>query len=301
MNLTIAYCTMRQQPMFHWFKDSLMLQIDGVIPDDIQLVVVSPYAASMSATPFKAVIPKPSVWQGPYRLTKQDFFSASNSRNTAICVAKDGYIAFVDDLSALAPLWLQSVREAMAGGYIACGAFQKVKGLEVENGVVRSYLDYPQGRDSRWDSGRQDGPAPCDPSWMFGCSLAAPVQAFIDVNGYPEDWCDGLGYEDSVTGQMIAKHGYRFMYDRRMMTFESEEHHHNQPNMLRVDPGISPKDKSHVMIEKAKHATRFENYFGEGIKDLSDLRRQCQNGEPFQIRREPTHEWFTGKPLEEFP
>lgn len=300
MNLTIAYTTARQEPMAEWFDESLQLQLGELKPKVIAVthqIIRFPHDDPTESV-FDAVIhPKPCVWSGPYRLTKHDYWSQSSYLNTSICHAPDGYIACVDDLSVLMPGWLRAVRDAMDGGYIACGAFKKVKHLIVEDGIVKDWTDYPQGEDSRWKMGVDGVAIKCPPNWFFGCSWAAPVEALLRVNGFPEA-CDGMGYQDAIAGQVIARHGYQFKYDRRMLTLEDEDRHHNQPAMLRIDPGKSPNDKSHALLKRYEGAKWFDNDFGP-FKDLRALRKHILAGGQFPVVGRPTHDWFTHQPLSE--
>lgn len=336
--LTIAYFTSRKEPKIEWFFNSLLNEAEASGLDDLtgfKIVVVDfwaqlgpdwPEVAKLgfpsvdrrldqfnqkgakwlksAGAAYMHVRPKPTVWQGPHRLTKADYFAAANARNTAICLAPDGYIAFVDDLSVLMPGWLAAVREAQLRGYIVAGAYRKVKDMVVEQGKLVSFTDHPSGVDHRFGSGVPQAPVPCPPSWLFGCSLAAPVEAFLKINGYPEA-CDSMGYEDSITGSALAKNGYEILYDRRMMTYESEELHHQLPVMLREDPcrgdpHANPRDDmSHAMLRNFANATRFENYFGE--EGIRGLRKRVLAGEPFPVMGIPQHRWFDSKPLSELP
>jgi hypothetical protein len=271
-HLTIAHMTGRKDPKSDWFLFSLAAQLqDDPEPSGITVVFVdlySPHAVWDSVEVQKILgvhrviiaQPKPCVYQGAHRLTKEDWFAACNARNTALCLAQDGHIAYADDLSVLMPGWLAAVREA----------------TKVPNTITQ----------------------PCAGNWMFGCSLVAPVQAFLDINGWPEALCDGLGMEDVIAGIMLAKKGYQFRYDRRMLTYESEELHAQLPVMKRSDYGISPNDKSHAVLAMAQNGTGWHpNYFGEG--GIAGLRQRVLAGEPFPIMRIPEHEFYTGKPLSE--
>lgn len=299
--LTIAYITSRFDPKIEWFVRSLANQVK----DDwsgIRVVVVDfhragrPYDFRQNDSWYH-VAPKPNVWQGEYKRTKIDWFAAANARNTALCLAPDGWIAYVDDLSVLMPGWLEHVREAMASNIITLGAYKKVKNLKVEEGVAVSYDEFPGGIDSRWGSGSDHGPVPAAGSWLFGCSLAGPVEAFLSVNGWNEN-CDGLGSEDYITGINLEKRGYRFQYDRRMLTLESEELHHLGQVMKRSDYGVSPHDKSHAILHATMNGNGWSpNYFGE--EGIRGLRTRVLAGDQFPICRIPAHEWFTGTPLEE--
>ena len=302
MGLTIAYMTCRQNPRFEWFRDSLLHQNPiGIVN---RIVVVDFHAATrepkLDVPGIETIVttPKPTVWQGPHRLTKRDYFAAANARNTALCYAKDGWIAYVDDLSVLMPGWLKCVREAMQGNYIALGAYRKVLKLQVENGEVKYLEDHPSGWDSRWKHGNDAHPVPAAGGWLFGASVAMPVETLLKINGWDED-CDSLGGEDYIAGLMLEKHGYRFMYDRRMLTLESEELHHYEVTLTRIDKGKSPKDKSHKILKMVTDHGRHRapNYFGnEGI---AGLRQRVLRGEPFPIPSIPEHDWYDDQPLRE--
>ncbi len=308
-HLCISYFTARKEPKIEWFFDSLHRETKGNY-DGIKVVVVDfwkderpveelLHISCLADIPVTHVTPKPSVWQGKSRLTKEDWFAASSARNTAICLAPDGWIAFVDDLSVLMPGWLNAVREATAGptNRITCGAYGKLKDMVVENGELKSFTFHPAGVDVR---ARKDatGPVKCGGNWMFGCSLVAPVEAFLSINGFPEALCDGLGFEDCIAGIMLAKKGYEFAYDQRMMTYESEELHAQLPIMKRSDYGVSPNDKSHKVLEIAQNGNGWHpNYFGE--EGIRGLRKRVLAGEPFPIMKIPEHEWFLGTPLKD--
>lgn len=303
-HLTIAYMTNRREPRIEWFFSSLKQQGDL---SNTTIVVVDFHYDGISKLNLMDggvtwVCPKPSVWNGPHRLTKEDWFAASNARTTALCLAPDGWIAYVDDLSVLMPGWLNRVREAMVSGYIALGAYKKVKNLVVENGEVKSFTEFPGGIDSRWHYGSDREPVSANGGMMYGCSVAMPVEALLTINGWPEDLCDGLGSEDYCCGLALQNAGYTFRYDRRMLTLESEEDHHKEKpfrkddwhteNGLPVRGGNGKDDKSHAALNIAKQSKRFPNHF-----NIRELRQKVLSGEPFPIDRVPEHDWFTGVPL----
>jgi len=329
MTLNISWLTSRKAPCFEWFISSLLRQLKGDFTD-IQIIVVDYWLqeiphhnwttddATKRRTAWQAMIPsglqcvltnpKPTPWQGPHRLTKNDYFAAANTRNTAICFAKDGHLAYVDDLSVLCSEWLQAVREACGANRITAGAFKKHKNLVVENGEAKSFDVYEPGMDSRWSHGR-DYAIPCPPTWLFGCSLVAPVERFLEVNGWAEI-CDsgGLGLEDCSMGIAWANHGHQLWYDRRMLTYESEERHFQQPSMRRIDKkkdgtvtipgyGTHPDEKGHHLVRVLSKAKRFTNYFEPG--GIERLRQRILSGEPFPVILEPRHDWHDSQPLEQ--
>ena len=315
-HLTIAWITNRLDARPEYFLHSLVNELNRTQfnRDSLSILLVdfhlhfdwdgtrkAVYAAFIRQAGLEGLVrhvpTAPSVWQGPHRLTKEDHFDAAAVRNGAVCYAKDGYFACVDDLSVMLPGWLDVVIEAQKTHYIACGAYKKVKKLVVERGVVKSFEENPPGNDHRlnyptmwkWCSGQ----------WMYGCSFAAPVEAILKVNGWPAWDCAGMSFEDGIAGVVLHRLGYLFRYDPRMMTYESEELHGQGKPFRRDDPGVSPKDKSHALLDRCKASVRFHNEFGDGIQSLSDLRQRILNGGEFPIPTTPTHEWFTGKALPE--
>jgi hypothetical protein len=322
--LTIAYFTSRRDPAIQWFFDSLARELNGDYAN-VKLVVVdfwsqalpqhnwsqddadsrrmgwryrTPTALKFDQLEFVFMPPKSTVWQGADKLTKVDWFAASNARNTAVCFAPDGWIAFVDDVSVLMPGWLKHVHAAMAGDTktVTLGAYRKVLDLAVKDGSVVSFTDHPKGHDNRFAHGKDEEGVDCGGNWLYGCSLVANVQAFLDINGWPEAWCDGLSFEDCICGIMLAKKGYKFRYCRSMMTYESEEMHNQLPVMKRSDYGVSPNDKSHAVLHMAQQGDGWHpNYFGE--EGIAGLRRRILAGEQFPKMGCPEHEFFTSTPL----
>lgn len=304
-NLSIAYVTGRREPRFEWFFDSLHRQGDGFRIIVVSRSVDKPYEVTRrvydgSYMDFLNVPPKPNVWQGEYRLTKEDWFAMSNARNTALCLCKTDYIAYVDDLSVLLPGWLDAVKEAMAGNYIACGAYRKVKKLVVENGEVKSYE--PFSDDCRL-SLAPDVLGPCTGDWLYGCSCCFPVEALLSVGGWPE-YVDGLGSEDYCLGIALSNAGFHLKYDKRMMTYEDEDLHGwiwkdgekvGGP-LKRTDKGVSPNDKSHAALAIAKSSRYYPNYVEGGMRALREL---VLAGHPFPVIQQPQHDWFDNQPIAE--
>jgi hypothetical protein len=320
MHLTIAHISSRKDSKVEWFIDSLRRELNGE-DKEISIVIVDRFYEAwedrfkidaLNIGPlcdghFICTKPKPSVFQGDHRLTKEDWFAVASARNTALCFAPDGWIAFVDDLSVLMPGWLRCVREAMAGNYFVCGAYKKVRNLQVENGIAKNYEEFPGGMDGRWKFASGD-PCPAEQGWLFGCSCAMPVEALLTVNGWNEV-ADGIGLEDCTTGAVLVNAGYKMMYDRRMLTLESEEHHHIEPAMRREDwhfengkpvlGGNGSDDCSHALLNIALGSKRFEYDVGGGFKDIRELRQHVLNGGEFPIRKNPEHHWYTRQLLSE--
>src|SRR5271154_4770312 len=103
MKLTIGYITAREEPRLDWLVDGLNQQAQG---DEIELIVVDALGRSAQEIGYRpisavkklvATRPKPTIWQGPHRVTAHDFFANANARNTAIVLCSTDYICFLDD------------------------------------------------------------------------------------------------------------------------------------------------------------------------------------------------------------
>lgn len=317
--ISICYMTCRNNPRFEWFIQSFKKQYQNEVPVEIIVIDGSPnfnpnyiFADKIEGFDFTAYKPKPTVWQGEYRLPKDDWFAASNARNTAILHAKGDYIVFADDLSVLLNGWWAAVLRAHKEKYIVFGAYKKVRDMVVENGAIVQHYETPQGTDHRL----QHGSRFCWGDWCYGCSLGIPLEWALNVNGFDEI-CDGSGYEDVQFGARLQKKGYQMFYDVSMMTYECEECHGEGPVFRREDPLLTPSeyyavkermgitgvheangrtDVSHLLMDMVKTTTRKDNAWTWGNNFvLAELR---ETNELPGIDVNMKH-WATGIPLKE--
>lgn len=304
-SLTIAYITAREKPEFEWFFSSLLMQMKGTLP--IAVIVIDTregersgltiergslgHSAIRFPNPLLHIKPKPTIWQGKHRITKEDWWAASNARNTAICLCKTEWIAFLDDRCVLMPTWLKAIKDAMKYGYAVCGAYEKRHGMTVENGIIK-HGGIITGEDTRIGLNTQAVKAPGQ--WFFGCTTALPLEWALAVNGYDET-CDGISMEDVIFGLMLQNNGYPIAYDKRMKIVEDRTPDQLGKPMRREDKGISPDDKSHAMLHMLSQAKRATHQW-----NLSEIREKVLKGEPFPIPTGPTHDWYDGQPIAEF-
>lgn len=302
--ITIAYTTARKEPMINWFFDSLHQEVGGDY-SNIKIVIIDFYAEqpgrkesflAMSHCPIVHITPKPTVWQGPHRTTKIDYWAKCNTLNTALCHVPDGWVTFVDDLCVIAPGWMSHLDEATTYPIrITLGSFKKLKKMKVFGGVIESYEEYPPGVDSRWKHGEPGKSVVASGSWMYG-HVTGHIDAFLSANGYPELLCDSLSAEDYLMGMRMQSNGYSFRYNRDMVIYESEELHHVYGGVgKRFDKGTSPNDKSHAALEKVRN----EDYDIWNSFDLAKLRESIQNGADFPPAHKVLTDWFDGQPLSE--
>lgn len=309
--LTIAYMTNRPNPCFRWFVDSLCNEL-AATPTECEVVFVDAWlwpGGEARRNELAQIVggrlnyrhtpPKPTVWQGPTRLTTQDYFAASNARNTALLLARGDYIVFVDDLSVLLPGWMSQVRHAQQHRYCVGGSYKKMLNLVVENGRVVSFTDNPKGVDSRWPVGSDGGIVAMDGGGLYGCSCGVPMEYAERCNGY-EELCDGMGSEDTDFGIRVERAGCRIFYNRNMCTYESEELHAQEPVAKRVikkTPGTGFPDQSHIMLHRVRHEPRIttiQNYY-----NLAEVRKSIAAGGSFPEATQPTHHWPDNQPLSE--
>lgn len=269
MKLTIVYITGRREPHVDWMAGGLAHQIQG--GDELHLVVVDtfnrpPVVLGVPPRLFRSVIvtrPKPNIWQGPHRVTSVDWWANSNARNTGIVLCKTDYVAFLDDRCRLGPHWLNVVRSGeQARDSVIVGAYEKL-----ENGKITT-----DHRLKQCPEGRQD----CGGGWLYGCTLALPLEWCLEANGF-EEGCDGLSGEDYIFGFMLENNGHRIDFQPRMFVqLERSSAHGN--TYVRADKGVSPNDKSHAALARFKFRKRTEF-----TPDLRMLRARLARGEPFPV------------------
>jgi len=312
--LSIIFITFREECKFDWFIKSLISQSNEEIRSVIQIIIVdglhgsderSKYFSDLIGSHFDFihVPPKPTHWQGKYRITNVDYFAAANTRNTGVCYAKHPYLAFHDDLGCPSQNWLQNVFFAMTHNKIQCGAYTKVFDMVVENGILLSKRHSIGGVDSRLNHYKKIV-SECEGSNFFGSSFCMPLIYYLDINGMNE-MCDGCGAEDYDFGIRLKRNGYTLYYNKEMFIYESEDIFGSDKNRkcLRCDPKLNindPKsDLSHFLL----------NYSSNGpIKvnqdfDLKEYRNKIvyEKIDPESVFKIPTdsRHFFTKKLISE--
>jgi hypothetical protein len=234
------------------------------------------------------VEPMPNVWQGKHRITSADCWAAATARNTGLCLTTTEWVAFVDDRSVLSFKWLEAVRHAMAGRYVVAGGYRKVHDLVVEDGLLVSSTEIPDGSDHRLRTYPSDRAVPCTGSNVFGASLALPIEWMLDVNGFDET-TNGLGVEDCMFGCMLQNRRLPIRYDYSMLVIEDRTPGHLDPAPKRKDKGTSPHDKSHALVNKLSKLKRASH-----PRDLRKIRDAAIRGEPWPVPTGPDRDWYDG-------
>jgi len=294
-SLTIAYISNREQCHLNWFSQSLRMEGGE---KNIRIFCVGNSAEFPNVN---RITPKPSIWSGESRLTKENWWSKSNSLNTALALCETEWFCQLDDRCVLMRGWLDAIKQAMDGNYIVCGAYEKRTAMTVENGVIKN-AGIVIGKDDReqycetyYKPNGMKPPYPAARGWLYGCSVAYPLEWALQVNGYPEDYCDSLGMEDVVFGMMLQNAGYPMKYDPRMKIIEDRTPSEIGPATPRTDKGKSPADKSHKILEIFKESKTSLNSF-----DLRTMRKSVLSGNPFPKPSASNRDWYDGQLVSEF-
>lgn len=267
MKLTIAFITGRRDARLGWVQRSICNQLTS--DDHLDLIVVDAFpgrhpspapsirhdlSGFQNAT-FTA--PMPTIWQGPSRRTREDWWAMSNARNTALVLCETEWIAFLDDRCVLGPSWLEAVRRAMGEKpgllgepYIVCGGYEKRRDMDAGAGLPPRPLEETVhfALDNRIEAAHGAPSVRCGGQWLYGCSFALPLAWALAVNGL-EEGCDGLSAEDYIFGMNLANHGYPLCYDPAMWVIQDRTP--GQENTFRrEDKGVSPHDKSHAALAR---------------------------------------------------
>lgn len=289
MSLTVAFITSRKEPKIEWFFDSLARQAGS---EFMNVIVVSPYdlPSDFDTGTFVLTKPKPTIWQGEHRITKEDWWAKSNAHNTAICLCQTDFIAFVDDRCVLTPIWLQCVKEAMEGNYAVCGSYEKRSGMKVENGEI---IDYGEclGVDTRTQFGY-----PVPTADWYGGSCALPLEWCLEVQGYNESYCDSLGLEDCMFGQTLKNSGFPMKFDSRMRIIEDRTPSEIEGALKRADKDVhlGQRAKSWGVVRALRNEKTSQNPF-----DIRNMRARVLNGEPFPPPTGAPLDWFDQQPIKE--
>lgn len=299
MKLSCGFITSRLNCELGWFLDSLRKQLQ---PDDeVEVIVVSDQVdwkfvrLMIAGVALGFVRTKPNNFSGRHRVTKEDWWSKSSSINTFLCYANHDYVVMVDDRSVIGPDWMKAVRRAEGERYVLAGSYQKRTAMTVENGLIRNG-GIIVAEDPRKSS--TDGPIPCGGEWFYGCCTGAPLEWWLEINGAPER-CDGMSFEDVISGLLMQNNGFPMYYDKRALLIEDRTPDLIGPAIRRSSKELYPNDtsdKAHTLLAQVRGGQK-QSLNGY---DLRELRLRIRAGEKFPLPDPNEVDWFDGKPLSEF-
>lgn len=310
--LSFVYITCRKDPKFEWFVDSLYREVlsENFDPKKIQIVLVDFELQNDESRRDKIkniikdrfeylhVEPKPTPWQGKYRITSKDCWSVSLVRNTGVCYAKYDYIFFIDDIGVITKGSFKHMLEYAKRRLPVAYAYKKVYDLVVDDGEVKSVREVESGIDSRIKQPGEPFRQMSGTQW-FGYS-SCPLEWIVKINGFDE-LCNGLGAEDYNFGIRLEKAGAKLYYSKNAMFYESEDYANQGNVFFRSDPFLGDgkyeelmkkydikrrwdpngkKDTSHLMLDLL---TR-DKYWTDGNDyNLGELRNKVQQTGKFDI------------------
>lgn len=297
-SLTIAFLTARHDPKLHWFMESLDRET-GNDYSNTKVIVVSTYDPPIERwkphweKSVQLVKPKPTIWSGDHRITKENWWSKCNSANTAIALCDSEWLGLVDDRSVLAHGWLQCVQDSMIHTYAVCGSYTKHANLGVVKGEVTD-----EGSILGGDVRKQLGYPVPSYDW-YGGSCALPLEWCMKVNGFPEDICDGLGFEDVAFGILLKNNKFPIRYDSRMKLFEDRTQGQIDGALKRAskpspDPDRPLLAKDYQILAKMNASFSSGNSF-----NIRELRDKVLAGEPFPPPTASHYDWFDNQPIAE--
>lgn len=308
--ITIVYCTARDNPRFQWFADSLSNQIGDI---NHQLIIVDSRLWYMDRTDeFKSIInnrlsyihiaPKLTVWAGPRRLTKRDYYALSNARNTALIHAIYSHVAFCDDCSVLSERWLHHHLEAAKNGICMAGPSIKYFNMNVENGKLVSHGDQCLLRaDTRSnivskeiDEDTRD-PIPVNSSWLYGCNFSVPLDKALSINGFDEEYDGQSNIEDCDFSLRLSHIGETIYYHRDCAIYESAEDHQRpwEVRQKEIDGRWANEFRIKDCIKRKK------NWALNYGRSLIGLRKHVHSGGFIPFSPEPTNDWRDNQILQE--
>lgn len=152
----------------------------------------------------KHVEPKPSVWQGPHRLTKVDKWDKASASNTGLIHADGLAVMFTDDCTIFEDEWLLwhwrhiSLGLSTAGGYkYVYAGTSNVEGGRLVAGVIQDPGDHRLRERTEVEV--------CPGGWMYGGNAGASLRSCIQVNGFDEIMSGQGGMEDCEFGLRISR------------------------------------------------------------------------------------------------
>jgi len=129
---------------------------------------------------------------------------------------------------------------------------------------------------------------------FFGCTQAMPLEWLLEMNGFQEEGCAGIGLEDVICGNRLAQNGHTIRFDPRLHIIEDRPRDAGDGMPHRADKGLSPHDKSHMTLARFGGGKWSNNQI-----NLREERERVLRGELWTIPTEPRVDFWDQQPLSE--
>ena len=330
--ISVITCTGRAQPRFDVMVDSIYSNLKSIDPSNkfqwFEHIVVdmklweNEKERRQELTDivrgrytYKHVPPKPSVWQGPTRLTKSDWYALNSARNTGLCYASFNHIILLDDCIVADSMWLQWHLQAARLHIALAGTYESVKNAVVEDGKVVSFEKLPPGNEDHRLSHVIDAalPVKAPGGWMYGLCNSYPLDVALSIGGYDEFYDGQGGSEDSDFGVRLERSGVSVYFSSECKIFQLLDTHdavcdvagfgrvvgHKEP---RKPKELKLKDgKMHYANERLIEILyeQPDRYLPLQGPNLMLERQRLAEGKGFTIPVEPTRDWRDNQLLSE--
>jgi glycosyltransferase involved in cell wall biosynthesis len=312
--ITVCITTLRKQPRFKECADSLfnalkpqmeweLLVVDGILwyeknrREELADAVAGRF-------PYRHIEPKPSLWQGPHRLTSNDRWDACGARNTGFIAAKYPYVVFLDDSMEVDIGWFFQILKAYqqnlthAGTYVSLDSNREpVKGGEDHRKI--------QCPDEQIVFG----------GWLYGMNMSVPLNAALAVDGYDEVYSGAGGVEDNDFGVRLHRYGCKTLWLPDSIVYQLMDHHEPVCGLAGGDSKtvgfkelVKPKERK-LKNGMVRFANEFlteklltedtERYLPLKKRNIAELRKLYWEGKPLPIPTWPKFDWRDGQSLKD--
>lgn len=312
VKLSIVTITARKDPRFQDMADAIARSLRKH-PCELEWVVVDYWAwfdKRRNETIRRAVgerfehqhlPPKPNPWQGPNRITRQDYPAPNNARNTAYIVATGTHIVGLDDCTIPVEDWLYYHQRFATYNKGLCGSYASVKDVKVEKGQLL-FADEPIDYTDMRNQLHKEGPQVCEGRWMYGYNFSVPLNNLVKINGFDELFDGELGCEDIDVGIRLERAGLTFHYIPECLVYQVMTTH--APCFAEV----TTKKKTLWQDRKEHHANEWlmEALYFDAERvwtcgnywSLSKARHSYRAGLEFPQIVHPGFDWRNGASLE---
>lgn len=242
MRISFGFPTCRADCGFDWFVAALITQARRVDFDlrNAEIVAVDQMLHSSLADDRRAefqdivagritlvhVPPKPNPWNGPARLTVDEYAAHASARNTLFCHSSGDHLISVDDLSVPDAGWLAAHLEGAQAKRLTAGVYPKRSRVVVDpdGALVSSEPWSGDGRSAPFEDetriayGSRTGPA----GWFFTGNVGVPMTIALEVNGFDEV-LDAIGLEDCDFGVRADRAGHPVWIEPRARTIQAQD------------------------------------------------------------------------------
>jgi hypothetical protein len=312
--ITICTTTLRKQPRFKETADSLFkapkpqiewewLVVDGILwyeknrREELEEAVAGRFT-------FRHVVPKPSLWQGPHRLTSKDYWDACSARNTAFIAATHPYVVFIDDCMEVDEFWFYQILTAYTQDLAYAGTYSSLN------------------TNRRPISGGEDHRKTQCPStqmvyggWLYGMNMGVPLNKALNVDGYDETYSGQGGVEDCDFGVRLDRAGCKVIWLPESMVYQLMDSHEpvcgyagGASKEVGFKAPLKPKERK-LKNGMVRFANEFlterlmtedvKRYLPLKMRNIRELRKLYWEGKPLPVPSWPSTDWRDGQRLED--